>query len=72
MTGMAVTLFVLAALLILMACVPADRWRALRSRTYPSGEELTTSSVVVGRVCLLVMAGLGIWQGIDMLRLAAH
>ncbi|MEV3861034.1 hypothetical protein AB0J38_42835 [Streptomyces sp. NPDC050095] len=71
MTGMAVTLFVLAAVLVAMTCVKADWIRSVRSRTHPSGEELSTSTFVVARVTLLVMAALCIWQGADATAMSA-
>lgn len=71
MTGMAVFLFFLAALLLTMACVKADWVRSVRRRTYPSGEELPGSAFAVLRVVLLVMAALCIWQGAGAVAMSA-
>jgi hypothetical protein len=71
MTGMAVTLFVLAGLLVAMACLRATWINAVRRRTYPAGGDLSTGTFVAARAALLLMAALGIWQGAKMLALDA-
>ncbi|MER6344200.1 hypothetical protein ACWC10_07295 [Streptomyces sp. NPDC001595] len=53
---MSVLLFVLAALLILMACVKADRVRGWRESLNPSAPELPDAAFVVARITLVVMA----------------
>ncbi|MFI8950812.1 hypothetical protein ACIGO6_30360 [Streptomyces sp. NPDC053750] len=56
MTGLTVFLFVLAALLVLMACIKADRVRSWRESLNPSAPELPDAAFVVGRVILVAMA----------------
>ncbi|MEV5613214.1 hypothetical protein [Streptomyces sp. NPDC052225] len=72
MTGMAVVVLALAAVLVAMACAKADWVRSIRRRTYPSGAELPTAAFVVARVVLLTMAALSIWQGAQMLALNSN
>ncbi|MFI7388624.1 hypothetical protein [Streptomyces sp. NPDC049813] len=69
MTGLAWALFVLAALLVALACVKADRVRAVRRRTYPSGGELPTSAFVLARALFLAVAAICVWQGAQALAL---
>ncbi|MEU6394980.1 hypothetical protein [Streptomyces sp. NPDC046939] len=71
MTGLSVALFVLAAVLVAMVCVKADRVRSVRRRTHPSGGDLPASAFVAARTVLLVMAALCVWQGARGLA-AAH
>ncbi|MFI0242688.1 hypothetical protein [Streptomyces sp. NPDC016845] len=70
MTGLALTLFVLAAVLVAMCCVGADRVRSVRRRTHPSGGDLPASAFVAARTALLVMAAICVWQGVEGLAAA--
>ncbi|MEV1024152.1 hypothetical protein [Streptomyces sp. NPDC050264] len=72
MTGLALLLFALSALLIAMACVRADWVRSIRRRTYPSGGELPTSAFVTARVLFLAMSLWGVWQGAQALALDSN
>jgi hypothetical protein len=53
---------VLAAVLLAMACVKADRVRAWRASINPSAEELPDSAFVVARVIFVTLAVIGIYQ----------
>ncbi|MET9107919.1 hypothetical protein [Streptomyces zhihengii] len=68
MTGMAVTTFVLAGLLLLMACVKADRVRAWRTARNPSAPDVSNASFVVVRLLLVAMAAGGIVTGFQGLK----
>ncbi|WP_416531594.1 hypothetical protein [Streptomyces coelicoflavus] len=54
---MIIFLFVLAALLVLMACIKADRVRSWRESLNPSAPDLPGVAFVVGRAVLILMAG---------------
>ncbi|MFC8417603.1 hypothetical protein [Streptomyces coelicoflavus] len=56
LTGLTIFLFVLAALLVLMACIKADRVRSWRESLNPSAPDLPDAAFVVGRAVLIVMA----------------
>ncbi|MCP9958950.1 hypothetical protein [Streptomyces sudanensis] len=58
MSGLTVLLFGVCALLLLMACVSADRVRALRESWNPSAPDLPDAAFTVARV-VLVAAALG-------------
>ncbi|MFF9197701.1 hypothetical protein ACF09L_21080 [Streptomyces sp. NPDC014779] len=60
---MTVVTFVLAGLLLLMACVPADRVRAWRTARHPGAPEVSGAAFAVGRLLLVTMAVLGIVTG---------
>ncbi|MET9497798.1 hypothetical protein [Streptomyces sp. NPDC006552] len=53
----------MAAVLVAMACVRADRVSALRRRTHPSGGQLPPAAFAVARAVLLTMAAICVWQG---------
>ncbi|QIJ65061.1 hypothetical protein [Streptomyces sp. JB150] len=65
LTKLSITLFVLSALLILMACVKADRVRGWRQSLNPSAPELPDAAFVVARITLAVMAVAGIVVGLQ-------
>lgn len=54
---MTIFLFVLAALLVLMACIKADRVCSWREALNPSAPDLPGAAFVVGRAVLILMAG---------------
>ncbi|MFD7065009.1 hypothetical protein [Streptomyces sp. NPDC059906] len=56
LTGLTIFLFVLAALLVLMAVIKADRVRSWRESLNPSAPDLPDGAFVVGRAILIVMA----------------
>ena len=56
---------ILAAVLLLMACVKTDRVRAWRARFNPRGEELPDSAFITTRILFVLMAGLMIYMAID-------
>lgn len=58
MSGLTVLLFGVCALLLLMACVSADRVRALRESWNPSAPDVPDAAFMVARV-VLVAAALG-------------
>ncbi|MFS8198079.1 hypothetical protein ACLVWQ_05270 [Streptomyces sp. CWNU-52B] len=64
---MSVFIFVLSALLILMACVKADRVRSWRASLNPSAPEIPDAGFMVARLVLVAMAVVGVviaFQGI--------
>jgi hypothetical protein len=72
LTQLSIILFVLAALLILMACVKAQRVRSWRESLNPSAPEVPDVAFVVARIALVGMAavcavmgfrGLGVEDG---------
>ncbi|MFK4800072.1 hypothetical protein ACI3K5_15445 [Streptomyces sp. MPA0124] len=63
LTGLAIFLFVLAALLVLMACVKADRVRSWREVLNPSAPDLPDAAFVVGRAVLILMAAVCVVVG---------
>ncbi|CAL9432256.1 hypothetical protein SUDANB105_02062 [Streptomyces sp. enrichment culture] len=72
MTGLSVISFVLAALLILMACVKAQRVRSWRESLNPSAPEVPDAAFVAARIALIGAAigcvvvgvrGLGVEDG---------
>ncbi|GAA1910515.1 hypothetical protein GCM10009837_38690 [Streptomyces durmitorensis] len=67
MTGMIVFGFVLAAVLVGMACVTKARVRAVRQALNPSAPELPDAAFTVGRVVLLGMAGLGVFTTVQLM-----
>ncbi|HZF87358.1 hypothetical protein [Streptomyces sp.] len=56
LTKLSVFLFVLAALLLLMACVKADRVRGWRESLNPSAPDIPDAAFVVARLALLGVA----------------
>ncbi|MCD7443999.1 hypothetical protein K4B79_38045 [Streptomyces lincolnensis] len=65
MTEMNVLLLVLAAVLLGMACVRADRVRAWRAGINPSATELPDSAFTVARVLLVTMAGFSVYTAVQ-------
>lgn len=63
MTELSVITFVLAAVLIGMACVKADRVRSWRESLNPSAPEVPDSAFVAARVLFVVMAAACVWVG---------
>ncbi|MEU6918147.1 hypothetical protein [Streptomyces olindensis] len=63
MKGLTVFIFVLSALLILMACIKADRVRSWRESANPSAPEIPDSAFTAARVLLVVMAVAGVVVG---------
>ncbi|WP_314414843.1 hypothetical protein [Streptomyces sp. DSM 40484] len=67
MTAMIVFIFVLCALLILMACIKADRVRSWRESLNPSAPEIPDAGFTVARLILVALAVVGMiiaFQGI--------
>ncbi|MFI2719906.1 hypothetical protein ACH5AI_26780 [Streptomyces collinus] len=56
LTQLSIILFVLAALLLLMACVKAQRVRSWRESLNPSAPEAPDAAFVVARIVLIAMA----------------
>ncbi|MEU3897704.1 hypothetical protein [Streptomyces sp. NPDC045251] len=65
MTELSVITFVLAAVLIGMACVKADRVRSWRESLNPSAPEVPDSAFVAARVLFVVMAAACVWVGLS-------
>lgn len=65
LTGPTVFLFVLSALLVLMACIKADRVRSWRESLNPSAPDLPDAAFMAGRVVLVAMAGACVVVGIQ-------
>jgi len=65
LSRMNVAVLVLAAVLVAMACVKADRIRAWRAGINPSAPEVPDGSFVLARVVLLTMAGFGVYMAIQ-------
>ncbi|MEV5340580.1 hypothetical protein AB0K93_19210 [Streptomyces sp. NPDC052676] len=63
MTGLTTLTFILAAVLILIACVPADRVRSWRESLNPSAPDIPDAAFTVTRLLLVVLAGFGIYYG---------
>jgi hypothetical protein len=55
----------LAAVLLAMACVKADRVRAWRAGINPSATELPDAAFTVARVLFVVMAGWGVYTAVQ-------
>ncbi|MEW2620063.1 hypothetical protein [Streptomyces sp. NPDC048106] len=70
MRSMAFVMFALSAVMILMACVKADRVRSWRSSVNPSAPDLGDGYFVVVRVVLLGMAAFGLYYGFHDLRIS--
>lgn len=65
MTQLSVFIFVLAAVLLAMACVKADRVRAWRESLNPSAPDVPDAAFVVARLVLVTMAVVGIVVGVQ-------
>ncbi|GAA3993264.1 hypothetical protein GCM10022384_46150 [Streptomyces marokkonensis] len=65
MTTLSVISFVLAALLIAMGCVKADRIRSWRTALNPSAPEISDAAFVAARVLLLATAAACLWAGVQ-------
>ncbi|MEU2680867.1 hypothetical protein B046DRAFT_07048 [Streptomyces sp. LamerLS-316] len=68
---MVVLLLVLAAGLVAMGCVKADRVRRWRESFNPSAPELPDSAFVVARVALFAMAGIGVFSALQFMAVVA-
>lgn len=68
MTGMATVTFVLSGLLILMACVKADRVRSWRESWNPSAPDVSDGAFVAARFLLVAMAVGGVVVGVQGLK----
>ncbi|MFA3838557.1 hypothetical protein [Streptomyces aureus] len=71
MTAMIALSFGMAAVLLLAACVRADRVRGWRQSLNPSAPDVPDAFFVVGRVIFLVMAGVMVFEGFNLLRVSA-
>ncbi|GAA1236818.1 hypothetical protein OHT17_18875 [Streptomyces sp. NBC_00371] len=71
MNAMSVISFALAAVLLLAACVKADRVRAWRHAFNPSGDEVPDAAFTVGRVVFVVLAGVVAFSGFQLRAVAA-
>ncbi|MFB7165344.1 hypothetical protein [Streptomyces sp. NPDC056242] len=71
MNAMSMISFALAAVLLLAACVKADRVRAWRHAFNPSGDELPDAAFTVGRVVFVVLAGVVAFSGFQLRAVAA-
>jgi hypothetical protein len=60
-----VAVLVLAAVLVAMACVKADRVRAWREGINPSAPEVPDGAFVLARVVFLSIAGLGVYTAVQ-------
>lgn len=69
LTKLSITLFVLAAVLLLMACVKADRVRYWRESVNPSAPEVPDAAFVAARFALIGVAIAGVVVGIQGLGL---
>src|SRR5882757_5505447 len=65
LTKMNLFVLVLAAVLLAMACVKADRVRAWRDGINPSAPEVPDAAFTVARVILVTMAGVGVYTSIQ-------
>ncbi|MHC3453245.1 hypothetical protein [Streptomyces prasinus] len=65
MTQLSVLIFVLAAVLLAMACVKADRVRAWRESLNPSAPDVPDAAFVVARLVLVTTAVVGIVVGVQ-------
>ncbi|MEV5433245.1 hypothetical protein [Streptomyces sp. NPDC052701] len=63
MTGLTIFMFVLSALLILMACIKADRVRSWRESVNPSAPDIPDAAFTVARIVLVVMAVVNVVLG---------
>ncbi|MGW7068722.1 hypothetical protein ACWGII_09050 [Streptomyces sp. NPDC054855] len=63
LTKLSVFLFVLSGLLILMACVTADRVRSWRTSLNPSAPGIPDAAFIVARLLLVGFAVGGVIQG---------
>lgn len=68
---MVVLSFVLAAGLVAMGCVKADRVRRWRRSFNPSAPELPDSAFVAARVVLFGMAGVGVFSAFQFMAVVA-
>ncbi|WP_171117765.1 MULTISPECIES: hypothetical protein [Streptomyces] len=65
LTELSITLFVLSALLILMACLKADRVRRWRESVNPSAPEIPDAAFVVARITLIGVAVACVVSGVQ-------
>ncbi|RFC71972.1 hypothetical protein [Streptomyces sp. AcE210] len=71
MNAMIALSFGIAAVLLLAACVKADRVRGWRQSLNPSAPDLPDAAFVAGRVIFLVLAGVMVFEGFSLLRVSA-
>ncbi|MFG2524274.1 hypothetical protein [Streptomyces sp. NPDC048527] len=71
MSAMVALSFGIAALLLVAACVKADRVRGWRHSLDPSAPDLPDAAFVVGRVIFLVLACVMVFEGLSLLRVSA-
>ena len=71
MSAMIALSFGIAALLLAAACVKADRVRGWRHSLNPSAPDLPDAAFVAGRVIFLVLAGVMVFEGCNLLRVSA-
>ncbi|WP_329569751.1 hypothetical protein [Streptomyces sp. NBC_01361] len=71
MNAMIALSFGIAAVLLLAACVKADRVRGWRHSLNASAPDLPDAAFVVGRVIFLVLAGVMVFEGFSLLRVSA-
>jgi drug/metabolite transporter (DMT)-like permease len=68
---LSVLCLVLAAVLLALACIKADRVRAWRERFNPAAEEVPDSAFTVTRVMFVLLAGMLIYMAIQGFDVAA-
>jgi hypothetical protein len=71
MSAMIALSFGVAAVLLLAACVKADRVRGWRQSLNPSAPDVPDAAFVAGRVIFLVLAGVMVFEGFSLLRVSA-
>jgi hypothetical protein len=71
MNAMIALSFGIAAVLLLAACVKADRVRGWRQSLNPSAPDVPDAAFVAGRVIFLVLAGVMVFEGFSLLRVSA-
>ncbi|MET7516265.1 hypothetical protein ABZS88_22835 [Streptomyces sp. NPDC005480] len=71
MNAMLVISFGIATALLLAACVKADRVRGWRQSLNPSAPEVPDAAFVVARVIFLVLAGVMVFEGFNLLKVSS-
>ncbi|MEU6659918.1 hypothetical protein [Streptomyces sp. NPDC046821] len=71
MSGMTALSFGIAGVLLLAACVKADRVRGWRQSLNPSAPDLPDAAFVVGRGIFLIMAAVMVFEGFNLVRISA-
>ncbi|MFD7438969.1 hypothetical protein [Streptomyces sp. NPDC059861] len=62
--------FILAALLVIVACIKSDRVRAWRESLNPSAPEVPDSAFVAARILLLVLAAAVVYANVQVMVLS--